>query len=80
EAGMLLQRCWIAAHASGFACVVHAAICEVAHLREMAQATLMPEATVPLAIFRLGKLRDAGHWTRPHASRPAVRDLLLSPV
>jgi hypothetical protein len=81
DVGRAYQRCALVAWQRGFVNAVHTAICEVAHVRAIARATLLPGleprgSRGPCMVFRLGQPLAAVERTRPHSSRPALASLL----
>jgi hypothetical protein len=76
--GRAFERAAVALAEHGFCCAVHTAVCQVPHVRAMAQATLLG-GTPPKLVFRAGKPLNPEHARRPFSSRPPLEELLLPP-
>ncbi len=64
---------------AGFATAVHAGITEVDWVTTMFAASMLHTSRRPEMVFRIGKPKREADWQRPHAKRPALADLMVSP-
>lgn len=79
DAGRAYQRAALALLRRGYVVAMHAGITEV-EAPNMALRGRLRTRSRPVVVFRAGRVRDPAEGQRPHASRPTLESVLLSPM